>query len=73
MKTVKDIYKKLVLVVVSVLLTGSGLYAQEKASPKLRLNYVKHMDGSYEIKAHAFVKKGKDIDHCTAHPGCKFY
>ena len=53
------------LILVSVLLAGTGLHAQEKVSPKLRLNYIKHMDGTYEIKVHAFVKKGKDVEHCT--------
>ncbi len=65
MKTVKNIRIKLMLVLVSVLLAGTGLHAQEKAAAKLRLNYIKHMDGTYEIKAHAFVKKGKDVEHCA--------
>ena len=65
MNTVKNMRIKLVLILVSVLLAGSGLRAQEKAAAKLKLSYIKHMDGAYEIKAHSFVKKGKDIEHCT--------
>jgi len=55
----------LMLLMVPVLVAANGLHAQEKAAAKLRLNYIKHMDGTYEIKAHAFVKKGKEVEHCT--------
>ena len=65
MKTVKNIYIKSLLLMLVVILGGTNLQAQEKAAAKLKLSYAKHMDGTYEIKAHAFVKKGKEIEHCT--------
>ena len=56
---------KPILILMTALLMGMGLTAQEKASPKFRLSYIKHMNGTYEIRAHAFVKRGKEIEHCT--------
>jgi len=40
------------------------MMAQEKISPRLRLGFTKHMEGIYEIKAHAYIKKGKQIESC---------
>ncbi len=59
-------------VLMSVLIAGNTVTAQEKASPKLRLSYIKHMDGTYEVKALAFTKKGKVIEPCAG-AGISFY
>ncbi len=56
---------KVVLLLFPLTIVGNTLLAADKASPKLRLTYIKHMGGAYEIKAKAFVKKGKEITPCA--------
>ena len=56
---------KLTFTVASVFLMATVVVAQEKVSPKLKLSYIKHMGGAYEIKAHAYVKKGKETEPCS--------
>ena len=65
MITIKNFSTKLMFVLVSVLITGNIVTAQEKTSPKLRLNYIKHMDGSYEIKGRAYTKKSGEVETCA--------
>jgi hypothetical protein len=60
----KNIFSKLMLVAVSVLIAGNIATAQEKIAPKLRLSYIKHMSGTSEIKARAYSKKGKEFEPC---------
>lgn len=69
---IKNFAIKLIPVVVLVLLAGNPANAQEKISPKLRLSYVKHMGGAYEIKAKAYVKNGGKIEPCMG-MGIGFY
>lgn len=64
MITMKNIFTKLMLVAVSVLTAGNIATAQEKIAPKLRLTYIKHMGGTYELKARAYSKKGKEFEPC---------
>jgi len=64
MITMKNIFTKLMLFAAMVLIAGNQVSAQEKISPKLRLGFVKHMGGSYEVKARAYSKKGKEFEPC---------
>ncbi len=64
MRTMKTFITKLMLVAVSALVAGNIACAQEKIAPKLRLSYIKHMDGAQEIKARAYSKKGKEFEPC---------
>jgi hypothetical protein len=72
MIAIENIFIKLVFTITSVFLMGSIVAAQEKESPKLRLSYTKHMSGAYEIKAHAYIKKGRQTDPCSGANIC-FY
>jgi hypothetical protein len=66
MNMIKNIFTKLMLVAVSVLIADSAATAQDKVSPKLRISYFKYMDGRYEIKGRAYTKKGKETEPCSA-------
>jgi hypothetical protein len=65
MNAMQNMFLRLMFTTASVFFLCSTAAAEEKLAPKLKLSYVKHMGGAYEIKARAYAKNGNETVPCT--------